>query len=59
MTKKAKIQKGDPVLRLADLVEKSDYIVNAFNSWDIVTYHKAADSSFKKWIDNKKLFKIA
>ena len=56
--KKAKIKKGDPVLRLGDLVEKSNYLVNAFNSWDIVTYNKAADSSFQKWIFDKKLFQI-
>lgn len=55
---KDKTKKGNPVLRLTDLVERSDYIVNAFTSWDIVTYNKAADSSFKKWIDNKKLFEI-
>lgn len=68
--KKHKIKKGDPILRLSDLVEKQDYWVDAigtyqlgnhivYTGWDIVTYYKVANSSFKKWIYDKKLFKIA
>jgi len=56
--KKHKIKKGDPILRLGDLVEKRDYMVDGYLGSSIVTYHKAANSIFQKWIDNKKLFKI-